>query len=58
VLHSCIWSDNCGEVMRQCPGVVGLATPDGLTEERFSAGLRAYARADRLRRDRASRATA
>lgn len=52
----CIWSDNCGEVMRQCPGVVGLATPDGLTEERFAAGLKAYARAARLRRDRAARA--
>ena len=53
---SCNWSDNCGEVMRQCPGVVGLATPDGLTEERFAAGLKAYARAHRLRAARAERA--
>ena len=52
----CNWSDNCGEVMRQCPGVVGLATPDGLIAERFAAGLKAYARAHKLRQSRAERA--
>ena len=52
----CNWSDNCGEVMRQCPGVVGLATPDGLSEERFAAGLKAFARAHKLRQARAERA--
>jgi hypothetical protein len=51
----CIWSDNVGEVMRQCPGVVGLAVPDGLTAERWEAGLKAYARAAKLRAARAAR---
>ena len=41
--------------MRQCPGVTGLAVPDGLTEERWRAGLKAYARAAKLRAARAAR---
>ena len=54
----CNWSDNCGEVARQCPGVVGCATPDGLTAAKWEAGLAAFARAARLRRSRAARASA
>ena len=41
----CTWSDNCGEVARACPGVVGMATPDGLTQQKWEAGLRAFAQA-------------
>ena len=45
----CNWSDNCGEVMAACPGVVGLRTPDGLTVERWEAGLRLFAKYARER---------
>ena len=31
--------------MAACPGVVGLATPEGLTVERWEAGLAAFATA-------------
>ncbi len=54
-MRSCNWSDNCGEVARQCPGVVGMAVPDGLTEAKWRAGLKAFARAAKLRAARAAR---
>ena len=38
----CNWGDNCGEVERGCPGVVGYATPHGLRVEDWEAGLAKY----------------
>lgn len=37
------------QVMRQCPGVVGMAVPDGLTKQKWEAGLLAFARAAKAR---------
>lgn len=45
----CTWSDNCGEVSSSCPGVVGMATPDGMTVEAWEAGLSAFEAATRRR---------
>lgn len=42
----CTFGDNCGDVARQCPGTVCVRTPQGLDEERFEAGLRAFASGD------------
>ena len=46
----CNWSDNVGEVMAACPGVVGMRTPDGMTVAKWEAGLRAFAQAARQAR--------
>ena len=46
----CNWSDNVGEVMAACPGVVGMRTPDGLTVAKWEAGLAAFAQAARKAR--------
>ena len=48
-LDDCTWSDNCGQVARACPGVVGLATPDGITVERWETALRLFAEASAKR---------
>ena len=45
-LDDCTFGDNCGDVARQCPGTVCVRTPQGLDEERFEAGLRAFASGD------------
>ena len=39
----CIWGDNVGDVVRQCPGVVGVRTPEGLTVEKWQEGLSIFA---------------
>ena len=41
----CNWSDNVGEVMAACPGVIGCRTPNGLTVELWEEGLRLFAEA-------------
>eukprot|EP01013_Petalomonas_cantuscygni_P000669 TRINITY_DN1067_c0_g2_i5.p1 TRINITY_DN1067_c0_g2~~TRINITY_DN1067_c0_g2_i5.p1 ORF type:complete len:175 (+),score=22.89 TRINITY_DN1067_c0_g2_i5:222-746(+) len=39
----CTWDDHCADVMRTCPGVVAVATPDGLSPETFTECLRRFA---------------
>lgn len=36
------WSDHCGMVERNCPGVVTMRTPTGMTTEQWEAGLDKY----------------
>mmetsp|Transcript_14248 Transcript_14248/g.36914 ORF Transcript_14248/g.36914 Transcript_14248/m.36914 type:complete len:229 (-) Transcript_14248:47-733(-) len=36
------WSDHCGMVERNCPGVVTMRTPTGLTDSLWEAGLAKY----------------
>ena len=38
----CLWGDHCGRVEENCPGVVAVRTPDGLSEKEWMQGLRAY----------------
>ena len=37
------WSDHCGIVERNCPGVVTQRTPRGMTEFEWEQGLKKYA---------------
>lgn len=39
----CIYGDNCGDVARNCDGIVCVRTPSGMTEELFEHGLKAFA---------------
>lgn len=38
----CTYSDNCADVSAHCPGVVCVRTPDGLNEQKFELGLKAF----------------
>lgn len=40
--YDCLWGDHCGKVEKNCPGVVAVRTPDGLSEKEWMQGLRAY----------------
>ena len=38
----CNWGDNCGQVERNCPGVVTRRTPNGLQIEDWNVALKEY----------------